>query len=183
MFGLAGTWFFGLVLGIPLLLGFLMSGKRLYRFLHHRGADSKKAAMWAFIAMILLAGVLSSPVFISFPLVRYLVPVSYLYFLFVGAKAIFGFFTSSGEEDEVKKADAPAQVVKPAPATEDGDCGCDHDQADRGSQAAAKGKPGFEIETDGDATPPRQATPPAPPAESIKDVRARIERRIEGDKK
>lgn len=177
---MGGMWSFSLILVIPLLIGVASTSKRVYQFLVDRGLSKNNALTVSFVGLVMLAGVMSSPMFLGAMPVRLLAGGSYLYFLFVGAKSIIEFFigndsaTKSARSDERDGDDEPAQrkqspEVSPQP-TDEGDA--KSNDADSGNA------------TTGDTVPP--VTPPAPARQkrTPAEARAEIERRIrEGEGK
>lgn len=109
---MGGMWIIGLFLAFPLLLGVATTGRRLYGKLRERGMEQRKATTVAFVSILLLAGVLSSPWMLPFGVLRVVVSITYLYFLYVGGKSIIDFFYGG-----------PAEKPK---GEEHVDCGCDH---------------------------------------------------------
>lgn len=110
---MGGMWIIGLFLAFPLLLGVATTGRRLYGKLRERGMEQRKATTVAFVSILLLAGVLSSPWMMPFGLLRVAAGISYLYFLYVGGKAIIDFFYGGPAVEKPKGEDHV-------------DCGCDH---------------------------------------------------------
>lgn len=110
---MGGMWIIGLFLAFPLLLGVATTGRRLYGKLRERGMEQRKATTVAFVSILLLAGVLSSPWMLPFGVLRIAVSITYLYFLYVGGKAIIDFFYGG---PSVEKPQGEAHV----------DCGCHH---------------------------------------------------------
>jgi len=106
-------WIIGLFLAFPLLLGVATTGRRLYGKLRERGMEQRKATTVAFVSILLLAGVLSSPWMLPFGVLRVVVSITYLYFLYVGGKSIIDFFYGGPAAGKPKGED-------------DIDCGCDH---------------------------------------------------------
>jgi hypothetical protein len=167
-------WLFSLVLVLPLLIGVASTSKRVYGFLIGRGVSKNNALTASVVGLIMLAGVMSSPLFLGVLPVRFLAGATYLYFLFVGGKSIVEFFTGGSSAKE-EHSDAPAPTPsKPAPEA-DHDCGCGgdgkHDAAETDAGAKNDG------DTAGGAAP--DAPPaPKPPRRSPADARAEIERRL-----
>jgi hypothetical protein len=106
-------WIIGLFLAFPLLLGVATTGRRLYGKLRERGVEQRKATTIAFVSILLLAGVLSSPWMMPFGILRIAAGISYLYFLYVGGKSIIDFFYGGPAVEKGKGEDHV-------------DCGCDH---------------------------------------------------------
>lgn len=179
---MGGMWSFSLILVIPLLIGVASTSKRVYQFLVDRGLSKNNALTVSFVGLVMLAGVMSSPMFLGAMPVRLLAGGSYLYFLFVGAKSIIEFFI--GNDSAKKNArsnerdgdDAPAPR-KPAPEAE-------HQPEVKTDGDAKSGETDSGNATTGDTAP--EVTPPAPVRQkrTPAEARAEIERRIrEGEGK
>lgn len=162
MYGLGGMWFFSLILVLPLLIGVATTSKRVYEFVIARGVSRNNALTVSVVGLILLAGVMSSPLFLGALPFRVVAGISYLYFLFVGGKSIVAFFT--GGSDQASKDDDSGR--KPAPRHQGG--------SGSGNKRGDQGKP--EGEADADRTPPRHEPAPVPPP--ARNGRAEIERRL-----
>lgn len=177
---MGGMWLFSLVLVLPLLIGVASSSKRIYAFLTGRGMSRNNALTVSVVGLIMLAGVMSSPMFLGALPVRLIAGAAYLYFLFVGGKTIVEFFTGSSSSGA--NSDGISEPAAPGRPESDHDCGCDHGAGDEGKHKPA-----------GDADQSHGPKHPAPPARtprSAAEARAEIERRIaesegdgEGDKK
>jgi len=168
-------WLFSLVLVLPLLIGVASTSKRVYGFLTGRGMSKNNALMVSVVGLIMLAGVMSSPMFLGAMPVRLIAGAAYLYFLFVGGKTIVDFFTGGSKEE---KASPPAPQ-QPAPRTDDGDadgdCGCDGSDHGKDKDAGKTDAPAADGETD---APAPKAPAPKPPRRTPAEARAEIERRI-----
>lgn len=205
LYGLSGMWLFSLILVLPLLVGVASTSKRLYQFLLDRGMSKNNAMTASVVALVMLAGVMSSPLFLGALPMRVLAGASYLYFLFIGTKQIIGFFSPPGDESRTDARRSPVtSPAKPAPREPDESCGCDHgdagsendtargaghstgsadgaaDGADgSGNGAAADGaSDGLEQEP-----PARKTPPPQRPRRTPAEARAEIERRISESEK
>lgn len=200
LYGLSGMWLFSLVLVLPLLVGVASTSKRLYQFLLDRGMSKNNAMTASVVALVMLAGVMSSPLFLGALPMRVLAGASYLYFLFIGTKQIIGFFSPPGDESRSDARRSPVTSpaepapANPAPREADESCGCDHgdtgsngDTADGagrsnassdGSAAADGASDGLEQDRPARKTPPPQRTPRTPA-----EARAEIERRISESEK
>lgn len=171
MYGLGGMWVISLVLVLPLLIGIGSTSKRVYEFLRARGVSRNNALTASVVGLIMLAGVMSSPLFLGAMPLRLLAGASYLYFLYVGGRSIVNYFTGGGSG---AKGEDQSQG--------DDDCGCDHDghakRAEHGdADAPARVEPT-------EPEPKRPTPPPAPPKRTAAELRAELDRRIaEGDKK
>lgn len=171
MYGLGGMWVFSLVLVLPLLIGVASASKRVYQFLIARGVSRNNALTASVVGLIMLAGIMSSPLFLGALPLRMLAGASYLYFLFVGGRTIVNFFTGGGSD-----AKGEAQPGEHHHA-EGEDCGCDH--GGHGKHDGAHGKTDAAVvEPTEPQAPTRPATPPPAPKRSAAELRAEIERRI-----
>jgi hypothetical protein len=170
-------WSFSLILVIPLLIGVASTSKRLYQFLLDRGVSKNNALTVSFVGVIMLAGVMSSPMFLGAMPVRLLAGASYLYFLYVGAKSIIDFFIGGDAARKSARSTERSDDAPPtaAPEAEHHDCGCGGDKPanDAGSAERTSGDV-----SSGDSAP--DSAPPAPrrPKRTPAEARAEIERRI-----
>lgn len=176
---MGGMWSFSLILVIPLLIGVASTSKRVYQFLVDRGLSKNNALTISFVGVVMLAGVMSSPMFLGAMPVRLLAGASYLYFLFVGAKSIIDFFTGGDSGRKSARSAETPTPPKPAPEAEHHDCGCDGEK--HGADDADAGNTPSGDATAGDTAP--DAAPPAPKRQkrTPAEARAEIERRIRED--
>jgi len=155
-------WVFSLVLVLPLLIGVGSTSKRVYEFLISRGVSRNNALTAAVVGLIMLAGVMSSPLFLGALPLRVLAGASYLYFLFIGGRTIVNFFTGGGSE---------------AKSETDSD---NHGGVEHGKHTGSDGKtdaPAPAVEpTEPAAT--RPTSPPPAPRRTAAELRAELERRI-----
>lgn len=173
---MGGMWIIGLFLAFPLLLGVATTGRRLYGKLRERGMEQRKATTVAFVSILLLAGVLSSPWMMPFGILRVAAGISYLYFLYVGGKSIIDFFYGGPAVEKGKGEDHL-------------DCGCDHGDghgAHHGQHHADAHKHDdvAEGEGKGDATGDgsQSQEPAAKPAKrDPKEIREELKRRQQGN--
>lgn len=174
-------WVFSLFLVVPLLIGVASASKRVYEFLISRGVSRNNALTASVVGLLMLVGVMSSPLFLGALPLRALAGVSYLYFLFVGGRTIVNFFTGGGSSSK-------SEAAPPEHRHSDGeDCGCDHGDGHKHGDSQGKTDAAPEIEPT-EPKPSRPAAPPARPQRTAAELRAEIERRIaegegQGEKK
>ncbi len=156
MYGLGGMWFFSLILVVPLLIGVASASKRLYQFLVERGFSRNNALTASVVGLLMLVGIMTSPLFLGALPLRAVAGLSYLYFLFTGGRTIVNFFTGGNEAAKEAKSEPRAQRDEPV------------------NKSEPDAEPAPEVEP----APARPATPPAKPARTAAELRAELERRI-----
>ena len=166
MYGLGGMWAFSLILVVPLLIGVASALKRVYEFLIARGVSRNNALTGSVVGLLMLVGIMSSPLFLGALPLRAIAGVSYLYFLFVGGRAIVDFFTGGGSS---AKSEA-----EPERQPDDG-------RSKHGDTHARVEEPAEPTVEPTEPAPTRPTTPPPAPKRSAAELRAEIERRIAED--